>query len=122
MRKTKKFVKIVMSVLCCAVVLFGLAYVGLGLFGSVELSSGACGGGYKTYLVSANEDAISKAYGADISELQLSEIKYNISYEGRTVNTKFTDVNDETVYLTGKMKWFWNDSSFEWSAVQSNIK
>lgn len=113
MRKTKKFVKIVMSVLCCAVVLFGLAYVGLGLFGSVDFAEvGACGGGFAPYVRQAYVDEIEDAADETITPEEIG--RASVNWSGRKINVSFVNDENETVNIEGTRYWY---GKFKWKKI-----
>lgn len=106
----KKAKKIIAITLCSVIGFIVVAYLAIGLFGTFDMASGSCAGGYRTWLYDTQIDEIKEVIPGELDEYDLGEIKFNLSYDGRTCQTEYTDKNGETVKLTGKLRWFWNES------------
>lgn len=113
----KKTLSKLLIVIICVCVLSGAVYIGFGLFGTVSMAAGACGGGYKSYVIENNKteiaDAVHKA-GASIDDSVMLQIQHNMKFDGRTIRSEFYDHSGEKQFLSAKMKWFWNDCAFSW--------
>ena len=87
-----------------------LLYMVIGAFGTFELASGACSGGYVTELYNCQENAIKNIIQEELDYNELGQIHYNLTYEGRSLATEFVNEQGKTVKLYGKLIWYWNDS------------
>lgn len=106
----KKAKKIIAITLCSVIGFIVVAYLAIGLFGTFDMASGGCAGGYGRWLYDTQIDEIKEVVPRELDEDDLGEIKFNLSYDGRNCQTEYTDENGETVKLTGKLRWFWNES------------
>ena len=108
----KKAKKIIAIILCSVIGFIAVAYLAIGLFGTFDMAS-SCAGGYRTWLYDTQIDEMKEVVPGELDEDDLGEIKFNLSYDGRTCQTEYTDKNGETVKITGKLIWFW-DESIKW--------
>ena len=89
----KKIMRIISKAICVLLVLILTAYVGIGFFGGFELKSGACAGGYRTFLYDCELENIKAVCDEELTEEQLAWIKANLTKDkdnGRIMVTKYT--------------------------------
>ena len=105
MTKAKKAIAIFLSTVLGIILIL---YVAIGAFGTFDLGADACSGGYTTELYHSQKEAIKTVVFEEIDEYEFEQIHYNLSYNDKTITTHFTNENDETVRLSGNLKWYWN--------------
>lgn len=108
--KKRNIIKVVVSVFGSLVGIVVTAFLAIGLFGTFDMASGGCAGGYGRWLYDTQIDEIKEVVPGALDEYDLGEIKFNLSYDGRTCQTEYTDENGEIVKLSGKLRWYWGES------------
>lgn len=112
-KKTKKTFKILLTCLLCVVMLFGLAYVGVGVFGTVDFAEvGACSGGFEPYVKQVYVDEIEQAAKETITPEEIGSA--NVNWSGRKITVSFINNENEAVNIEGTRYWY---GKFKWEKV-----
>ena len=88
----------------------------------VSYDSGACGGGFGTWIFGKYKDELLHKYiaehNADLNSIEITEGSKEINYEGRYISIQF-DINENdkqrTLYFVGKRVW---TETYKWELCQ----
>lgn len=112
MNKTKKFTKIFLIAICFLIVVSTLVYVAIGLFAPISWESGACSGGFTSYLESMCIEQIELLTDEEISEEEKRYI--HVSYGDRHITGHLKNENGEEITIYGKKIFY---GKYKWEII-----
>lgn len=107
-----RFKKLLIAITCSFILLVAI-YIAVGVAAPVKLLAGACGGGYKTFLMetykSDMHSAMKNETGRSFTDSEVAQIKRNMDFDGRKINCDIITTSGEKLLLQGTLKWYWDE-------------
>ena len=106
--KKLKIALSVIGIILCVLIVSSVTAIALA---PASWDSGACGGGFTTYIIEKELDKIEEAVGMKLSEDQIASIKATLSFSGREM-TAFCSGPSQPISITAKRYWI---ETYKWS-------